>query len=95
MSLISETFAFQESSIESIKDIDDMKRVFKDFVREFNRWYAKFYDNVENGGFQTKTWRAHEATAADVTSLIQIGDLLFQRRIGSAWVTSKAFRRVA
>lgn len=94
MSLIPENFAFMESSIDNIKDLDEMKRVFKDFVREFFRWYAMYYDNVENGGFQTKTWRGHEATAADVTALIDEGDLLIQRMINKVWKTANAFREV-
>lgn len=95
MSKLSRTFAFQESSINGIKDLDDMKRVFADFVKEFNKWYAKYFDQVENGGFETNTWRGHEATTADLEGgKYKIGDLLIQRKIDGIWQTANAFRKV-
>ncbi len=95
MSLLPKKFAFQESSINSVKDLEDMKRVFADFVKEFNRWYDQYFDNVENGGFETKTWRGHEATAADLEGgKYNVGDLLIQRKIDNVWQTANAFRKV-
>ncbi len=67
-SIMPKTFAFQQSSINAVKDLDDMKRVFGDFVMEFNRWYAKYYDRVESGGASTSNWDFRESTAADVTA---------------------------
>ncbi len=68
MSLLPKKFAFQQSSINDVKNLDDMKRVFGDFVTEFNRWYGKLYDRIEAGGMSTSNWDIREATAADVTA---------------------------
>ncbi|HEB26924.1 MAG TPA: hypothetical protein ENI05_03975 [Porticoccus sp.] len=96
MSLLPKKFAFPESSINTVKDLDDMKRVFADFVREFNRWYAKLFDQIENGGMETQTWRIKEADAADVAAgnRVALGDLVFQRKISGIWKTANAFRKV-
>ena len=95
MSNLPKKFAFQESSINGVKNLEDMKRVFADFVKEFNRWYDKYFDNIENGGFETNTWRGHEATADDLESgKYQLGDLLIQRKIAGVWQTANAFRKV-
>ncbi len=76
MSKLEPKFPFMESSIEGVKDLDDMKRVFKDFVKAHSVWYAKYYDNVENGGFETNSWRTDEQ---------ENGDLKLQRKIGDIW----------
>ena len=88
MSRLPKKLPFQESSINGIKDLDDMKRVFGDYVRASNELYDKLYDNIENGGFETNSWRVHEATAEDVTATIAIGDLLIQRDIDDIWTTA-------
>lgn len=87
MSLLPKNFPFQESSINDVKDLDDMKRVFGDFVKEFFRWYAKLYDNIENGGFETNSWRVKEAFDDATYAPAITGDLLFQRKIAGIWTT--------
>ena len=68
MSLLPRKFPFQQSSINGIKTVEDAKRVFGDFAREFERWYSKLYDSMEAGGMSTSAWRVKEATALDVTN---------------------------
>ncbi len=94
MSLLPKKFAFQESSIKGVKDLDDMKRVFRDFLREFDRWYAKLFDNIENGGFETNSWRVKEADAADVAAsqANAVGDLIFQRKVAGVFTTAHTIR---
>jgi len=68
MSLLPKKFPFQQSSINGIKNIEDVKRVFGDFAKEFDRLYSKLYDSIESGGMSTSNWDIREATALDVTN---------------------------
>ncbi len=88
MSLLPRKFPFQESSISRIKNIKDMIRVFSDFVRAFTQWYDKFYNNVESGGFATKSWRVIEVLDDTTFAPATTGDLLFQRLIADVWTTA-------
>lgn len=67
-SLLPKKFSFQQSSINDVKGLNDMKRVFGDFVMEFNKWYPKLYDHIEAGGASTSNWDFKESTAADVAA---------------------------
>lgn len=87
MSDLPRRIPFRESSIQEIKSLDDMKIVFEEYVKQINKTYDKIYNNAENGGCETNSWRIKEATAADVNSGLATaaGDLLFQRKIDGIW----------
>ena len=87
MSLLPRKFPFQESSISRVKNIKDMIRVFKEFVRAFTQWYDKYFDHVESGGFQTASWRVVEALDDTTYPPAVTGDLIFQRKISGIWTT--------
>ncbi len=89
MSRLPDQISFDRIGIDSIKDIDDVKIWLKSFMNEFDRWYAQLFDRIENGGYETKTWRVKEATAADVTAgkADTIGNLMEQRKISGVWTT--------
>ena len=68
MSLLPKKFSFQQTSINGIKTIEDVKRVLGSFTNEFDRWYSKLYDSLEAGGMSTSNWDIKEATSLDVTN---------------------------
>ena len=88
MSRIPRKFPFQESLISGIKNTKDMVKVFADFVRVFTRWYDKYFDQVENGGFETNSWRVVEALDDVTYAPAETGDLIFQRKIAGIWTTA-------
>lgn len=60
--------AIDRSSIENMKNIDDVKQWLRRFVNNLDEWVDSVYDNIENGGFGTPNWDVREATAADVAA---------------------------
>ena len=66
MSLLPKKIPFKQSSIDDVKSLEDMKRVFKEYVKQIDDLYSKIRDNVENGGSETQNWSWREATALDV-----------------------------
>ena len=94
MSSLPRRIPFQETSIDSIKNMEDMKRVFKEYVKQINKIYDKIYDNAENGGCETNSWRIKEAAASDVVSGLAtaVGDLLFQRKVNGVWLKADSIR---
>lgn len=81
-SLLPRKIPFQRSSINGVKNLDDMKRVFEDWVDASDRLYDKLYDRIEAGGMSTSNWDIREATAADVAdgNAVVVGNLLAKHK---------------
>ncbi len=95
MSNVPNRIPFERGAINNIKTTEDVVRWLNGFMRDLDQWYDQYFDNVENGGFETSTWRGHEATAADLEGgKYKVGDLLIQRKIDNVWQTANAFRKV-
>ncbi len=90
MSNVPNRIPFERGAINNIKTTEDVVRWLNGFMRDLDQWYDQYFDNVENGGFETSTWRVKEATAQDITDgqARAVGDLLFQRKIAGVWTTA-------
>ncbi len=56
------------SSIGNIKTVEDVKQWLRTYGNDFDKWYTKLRNQLNNGGLSTNNWDIRESTTADVTA---------------------------
>ena len=74
---------FRRLDIKGLKTVKDIVQYLDSWQREFDKWYAIFKDDRENGGFSHEDWRSKR---------LDNGDMVLQKLTGNTWITVQTFK---
>jgi hypothetical protein len=61
MSLLPKQLPFDKIGLARAKSPEEIKKWLDQFINDFQMFYSRLYDQIENNGFETQNWKVKES----------------------------------